>query len=270
MTIIRPLNGLIGAVSVFIGALLTHTPLNPVQVLFACLVCFFIISAGNVLNDYADIEIDKINKPKTLIASGKLKPNQALGISIILFIIGLVLSIELSSPMFLVALSTSLLLFLYNFNLKKAGISGNLLVAFLGGLPFVYGGVLQNNWTATIPPFLFAFLLHLARELLKDIQDINGDKVGNAVSFPIKYGIKPSIRLTVSILIILILFTPIPFLLNLYGFAYLITVILFIDIPIIFLIYKVLKNNSFVPTACNILKFNMLIGLVVLALGYYK
>lgn len=270
MSIIRPLNGLIGAVSVFIGALLTHKHIIISQLILACLVCFLIISAGNALNDYVDAEIDKINRPTRTIASGKATRNQVLIISIILFVAGLAISIKLSLGMFLIALLAALLLLIYNFNLKKLGLSGNLVVAFLGGLPFVYGGILQKKWELTIIPFLFAFLLHLARELLKDVEDMEGDKKGNVISFPIKHSERGAIVLATLVLGILILITPVPFILHLYGWIYLVAVIVFMDLIIGILIYRLLKNNSFVPKACNILKFNMLIGLVVLALGYYK
>ncbi|MCK4352420.1 UbiA family prenyltransferase [candidate division WOR-3 bacterium] len=282
ISLLRPLNGIIGASSVFIGAWLTHKKIIPIDLALACIACFLIIGAGNAINDYVDAEIDMINKPKRPIPSGKVTKRQALIISTILFILALEISLKISINVFIIALVSSLLLLVYNFNLKRKGISGNILVTCLGGMPFVYGGVVVKSWLPTLIPFSFAFLLHLSREILKDIIDIKGDKVIKSISFPIKHGIKKSINLTILVLSVLILLTPMPFIFHLYGMPYLIAVLICIDLTLGLIIYKLLRpvalrqltewtgeDKSFIPKACNLLKFNMVIGLGVLALGYY-
>ena len=274
--LIRPLNGLIGGISVFVGGFLTQKELRSPELPLACLVCFLIISAGNSLNDWADAEIDKINKPKKPIPSGKFTRPQVLVISIILFVFGLFISLKLPIALLFIALFASLLLLLYNFRLKAKGLSGNLIVAILGGLPFIYGGVVLGDWLPTLIPFGFAFLLHFAREILKDIEDIPGDRNANNVSFPIKYGVRKAILLSNLILGVLIAFTFLPFFIGWYGVIYLIGVILCIDLSLGLTIYKlrqvgcdVVIASTYVSKACDSLKFTMLIGLAVLSLGYY-
>ena len=272
LKLLRPLNGIIGGVSVFVGGFLTHEIVGTrhgVSLLLASLVCFLLISAGNAINDWADTEIDKLNKPDKPIPSGKLTRSQVLVISIILFALGLLITLKLPMPMFFIALFASVLLLLYNFKLKAKGLSGNLVVAILGGLPFIYGGVVLGNWLPTLIPFGFAFLLHFAREILKDIEDIPGDRNANNVSFPIKYGVRKAILLSNLILGVLIAFTFLPFLVGWYGVLYLIGVVLCIDLSLGIAIYKLSKNDDYVSKACDSLKFSMLIGLAVLALGYY-
>lgn len=270
LKLIRPLNGMIGGVSVFIGGFLTHESIRNFCLFLACLVCFLIISAGNAINDFVDADMDKINKPKRPIPSGKCTKGQVLIISIILFTVGLVISVKLGLQMFIITLIASLLILMYNFNLKKQGISGNLLVAFLGGFPFVYGGIVLGKWVPTLIPFGFAFLLHFAREILKDIEDIPGDKSMNSISFPIKYGVRKATLLSTITLSVLIGVTILPFVLYIYGLPYLIGVILCIDIPLGVIIYKLLKTERYVFSANKLLKFNMVIGLGILALGYYR
>ncbi len=272
--LLRPLNGIIGGISVFVGGFLaynsqltTHNSLFELPL--ACLVCFLIISAGNSINDWADAEIDKLNKPDKPIPSGRFTRPQVLVISIILFALGLLITLLLPIALFFIALLASLLLLLYNFNLKARGLSGNLVVAVLGGLPFIYGGVVLGDWLPTLIPFGFAFLLHFAREILKDIEDMPGDSNANNVSFPIKYGVRKAILLSNLILGVLIAFTFLPFLAGWYGVLYLIGVILCIDLSLGLTIYKLSKDESYVSKACDSLKFTMLIGLAVLALGYY-
>lgn len=267
--LLRPLNGVIGGLSVFVGGLLTHE-LVSLPLLLACLVCFLIISGGNAINDFVDTEIDRINKPDRPIPSGRCTKRVVLIISIVLFAVGIGISIWLGLQMFLIAILASFLILLYNFNLKGRSISGNLLVSFLGGLPFVYGGVALGRLPPTLIPFGFAFLLHFAREILKDVEDIPGDRSANKSSFPIKYGVKKAILLSTITLAILMGVTIVPFLFHLYGLIYLISVIVCMDIPFFVIIYNLFKSDKYVFRANNLLKFNMIIGLVILALGYYK
>ena len=267
--LLRPLNGIIGGLSVLVGGLLTYETIGS-NVFLACLVCFLIISAGNAMNDFVDFEIDKINRPTRSIPSGKLTKNEVLIGALLFGAMGLMLSILLGMQMFMITCLALVLIFMYNFNLKRKGISGNLLVAFLGGFPFVYGGIAMGKPIFTIIPFLFAFLLHLAREILKDIEDMTGDKTANSISLPIKYGSQKAIRLAIGILTLLILVTVLPYVIHLYNIFYLISVVICIDIPICVVIKKLLKSESYVPTANKLLKFSMIIGLGVLVIGGYR
>jgi len=267
--LLRPLNGIIGGLAVLVGGLLTDETIEP-NIFLACIVCFLIISAGNAMNDLVDFEIDKINRPTRSIPSGKLTKKEVIIGSAVLFIIGDMASILLGIQILIITCLASLLIIIYNFNLKRKGISGNLLVAFLSGFPFVYGGIVIGKPIFTVIPFLFAFLLHLAREILKDIEDMTGDKIANSLSFPIKYGSKKAIRLAIGILSSLILVTILPSAIQLYNRVYLIGVIICIDIPVCIVMYKLLKSEMYVSTANKLLKFSMVIGLGILVIGGYK
>ncbi|MBI4721430.1 MAG: geranylgeranylglycerol-phosphate geranylgeranyltransferase [Candidatus Stahlbacteria bacterium] len=267
--LLRPLNGIIAGLSVLVGGLLTYEDISG-NVFLACLVCFLIISAGNAMNDLVDSEIDKINRPTKPIPSGKLTKKEVIIGSTVLFIIGIMASILLGMQMLIITCLVSLLIIIYNFNLKRKGISGNLLVAFLSGFPFVYGGITMGKPIFTIIPFLFAFLLHFSREILKDIEDMVGDKTANSISLPIKYGNKKAIRLAIGILGLLILVTLLPPAMHLYNRFYLISVVICIDIPMCVIMYRLLKSETFVPAANNWLKLSMVIGLGVLVIGGYR
>jgi geranylgeranylglycerol-phosphate geranylgeranyltransferase len=268
--LLRPLNGVIGGLSVFVGGLLTHESVRGPYLALACFACFLVISAGNAINDFVDADIDKINRPQRAIPSGKFTKRQVLIISLVLFAIGLVISAGLGVQMFAIALLASILTVLYSFWLKSKGIFGNLLVACLGGLPFLYGAVTIGHWSSAIVPFAFAFLLHLPREVLKDIEDMPGDRTVGSESFPLKHGTTKAILLSCAMMIILIAATILPFLIRLYGMPYLIGVLICIDIPIGWTAYKLFSYDSYVSKADNMLKCQMLIGLGILALGYYR
>ena len=67
-----------------------------------------------------------------------------------------------------------------------------LIIALLTGLAFIYGGFAVGNPVAAIVPAVFAFLINLIREIVKDIQDIEGDTKAGVITFPIKFGFKKS------------------------------------------------------------------------------
>lgn len=272
MMLIRPTNGIIGAVSVLIGASLANkfSILNPqfsiLDITLACLSCFLIISAGNSFNDYCDAEIDSINRPERPIPSGKIRENQALAISIIFSLLGL-FSAYLVSPILLsVALAGLFLLFLYSHFLKRRGLIGNVIVAILGGVPFIYGALAVKRFAPALIPFGFAFLFHFTREILKDVEDIKGDRLNNTSSFPMQYGERKAVILAVSILILLILFTFLPFVFGFYGIYYL-TAILILNFILIMIAVRLFQNKVPIAQVTHHLKFGMVIGLVALFLS---
>jgi len=99
----------------------------------------------------------------------------------------------------MIVLFSIVLLFLYSKYLKRIPLLGNVTVAFLTGLVFIFGGVVVSNPGAAIVPAVFAFLINLIRELVKDMEDIEGDKIAGVITFPIKYSLKKT-----SILILII------------------------------------------------------------------
>ena len=71
-------------------------------------------------------------------------------------------------------------------------------VAFLTGLVFIFGGVVVENPTAAIVPAIFAFLINLIREIVKDMEDVEGDNKAGVITFPIKFGFQKSKILILS------------------------------------------------------------------------
>ena len=90
--IIRPFNCFFVALTVFAGAYYLRVIDQFQQVFFAMLSATFIAAAGYVINDFFDIPIDKINKPKRILPSGKMQPKIAYLYAVLLFVIGILLS----------------------------------------------------------------------------------------------------------------------------------------------------------------------------------
>ncbi|HEX7401974.1 MAG TPA: UbiA family prenyltransferase, partial [candidate division Zixibacteria bacterium] len=125
----RPVNNFITALSVLVGAAIAGKIESWTMVLFACLSAFFISAGGNVINDFFDIDIDRINKPNRLLPRAKIPPNSALIWSILLFLAGLILSLQVRPLSLLIAFIAYVFLVLYSYILKKTFLWGNLTVS---------------------------------------------------------------------------------------------------------------------------------------------
>ena len=101
---------------------------------------------------------------------------------------------------------------------------------------------LEGDLKLIIPPVILAFILMLIREIVKDIADIEGDSLMNVMTFPVLYGINKSIHIILGLVFLLILATF--YFISLYNITYLISVILFVDIPLIYFTAKLFKNRS--------------------------
>ncbi|MBW9222174.1 UbiA family prenyltransferase [Methanothermococcus sp. SCGC AD-155-C09] len=211
------------------------------SILIAALVVFLICGYGNVINDIFDIEIDKINKPYRPLPSNRISLKNAKLFSFLLLIMGLLLSL-FNKVCFLIALINSVVLYVYAKRYKKNKIIGNLLVAYLTGSVFLFGGAAVNNMLITLILFLCALFATWSREIIKDFEDMEGDIKEGVVSLPIKYGIK-SPYIAGILLIIAILLSPLPYIMGIFGLFYLYSIFL-CDIMFIYSFIGLLKNPS--------------------------
>lgn len=201
-----------------------------------------IAAAGNIINDYFDVKADRINKPEKLIITKYVDRKLAIlshwVINFIAFAIATYLSIRNNTfwYVFIHLLSINALWF-YSMYFKRKPLIGNIIIAGLTALVPILCGVhffVQNNFLSVNigsinSPFkewifrlneghfililaFFAFTTNLSREMIKDIEDIEGDKKLSAKTFPIKYGIKKSKLISCILLAISPLFFSILFL----------------------------------------------------------
>ncbi len=106
--------------------------------------------------------------------------------------ISILISVFLNEVALAIVLFSILILFVYSKFLKQIPLIGNITVAFLTGLVFIFGGVVVENPIAAIVPAVFAFLINLIREIVKDMEDVEGDNKVGVITFPIKFGIQKS------------------------------------------------------------------------------
>lgn len=268
----RPVNVVITFITIVLAGIICSVPksLNK-NIWLAAVSGMFVIAAGNIINDYFDVEIDRINKPERVLPAGKLSPNSALLLYVLFSVIALLLSAEINLSAFLIVVFACLMLFLYSYKLKKIILMGNLTVAFFTGLTFIFGGVAVGNWQAGIFPALFAFFVNLIREIVKDAEDVKGDKMAGVITFPQKYKTEKVIFILITLTVLLIVLTTFPFFLKIYNIEYFIMVMIVVNVLFVYFIREIRNNFSMqnLKRMSSLLKLNMILGLISIFIGSF-
>lgn len=195
-SITRPVNaiaaGLAAVVAFYIA---TETVIPAVILLFAVVV--LITAAGNVINDYFDVEIDRVNRPERPIPSGLVGLPFARAYAVTLFLAGILISLFTSALCIAIAVFNSVLLIGYAASLKRTPLFGNITVSYLAASMFLFGGALGglSGFFHVMPFAIMTFFAMLARELVKDGEDVEGDRASGAITIPIRYGIRATMGL---------------------------------------------------------------------------
>jgi len=224
-------------------------------------------AGGNIVNDYFDRFIDAVNKPWRPIPSGRINARTALIVSILLMVIGVLLSILLDYYCFLVAVIASILLFEYSRWIKKTGFPGNIVIALLSLLSILFGGLASPNPSASLLPGLYAFLIILGREVFKGIEDLEGDKKYNVKTLAVVAGPKIAFLFGSTLLLIVVIISPIPYLFYKYNIYYLLTALIGVDLPVITSILLVAHDYKHAWRATRILKIPLFTGLLAFLIG---
>ena len=171
--ITRPVNVLITFLVVIVGALICIISYYSIyKILLAAFSAALTAGAGNIINDIYDIEADKINHPERPLAKEIITINNAWVEYFFLTLLAVAASYFINQTALAIVFLTSVLLYLYSARLKKIPLLGNITVAYLTGLAFIFGGVSVNNVSGAFIPAIFAFLINFIRELIKDMDDI--------------------------------------------------------------------------------------------------
>ncbi len=267
----RPLNVLIGMLSIFMGAFIAGAIQPWVKVLLASLSGGVIAAAANAINDVYDVAIDRINKPHRPIAAGMISPREGAYFSLGLFALGVAIGAAINWQAFGISLVSSILLFWYSAQLKRTVFWGNFVVSLVTALAFIYGGVAVARVGHAIIPAVFSFFYHLGREIIKDAEDVVGDRAENAQTLPIRYGKTVALRVALWIYLTLILLTIVPYWFRIFGIYYLIIVIAVVDLVIVYVLFSMFHDSGSrnLSRASLILKLNMFAGLVAIYVGRF-
>lgn len=263
--IIRPLNTLIAFFSIFVVySLFPGFDISLFTLIALVLFCY--MSGGYILNDFLDMEIDKINKPHRALVKYKINDYVIVIFIVSFFIIGTLIASLLSPLSRDIAIYIALPgIIIYEFIFKRIALIGNIIISILVGLVFVYSeAAITGDVTITYKIMILAFSLNLIREVIKDIQDEKGDRAHYFKTLPIILGITGTIYivrfLSIMFFVVSLLFAPqfmSPFFLPLIFFI--------IHLPLLYINLRLTDNISSKECArfSNILKLMIIAGVLI-------
>lgn len=266
--------------------------LNEFQFFLLVLATALICAGGYVINDYFDVQIDAVNKPDKQIIGKKIAPEKAFNFYLILTVFGLGLGVYLSLAIdywklvtiFVVVIA---LLYLYSIAFKRMVFIGNFIVALLTAIcviivmlfePSLYNLARPGDYyiaglcTKYIMGIsFFAFALTVVREIVKDIQDIEGDRKYNAKTLPVKYGARRTVLIAELFLLVTIggllylNFT----VFNIFGNIYLIYILVLVAF-LLFIGFRLFNagTKKEYGVISTLLKISMVVGLGLMPLYY--
>jgi 4-hydroxybenzoate polyprenyltransferase len=249
-----------------------------------------IAAAGYISNDYFDVITDRINKPEKQYIGKQISPGSVLATALLLSVAAFILSTWLTllirswmpATLLLIALAV---VWWYAIQLKKSYIWGNIAVASMSAGTIAMAWLLEMQCSQISPETsqiitrivsvisLFAFLLTLLREILKDVEDIEGDRLIDCKSFPIIKGIaftKSTLVVITTITIILLLVTQI----NLFQyqrFTAVVWLLICVEIPLIWFANALQKSQTKTEfhNLSTLLKLIMVTGILTLVAGQF-
>ncbi len=264
--IIRYPNAVMAGLTTFIGYWLSDStlPLSSILLLIGATICS--TGFGNTINDIQDIDSDRICHPNRPLPKGDISVRSAWLFSLLLIVTALISSFTVSNLHGLATLLPLLLLIIYAFYLKATPITGNLLVATLVAYTILYGALGGAGFFRLIFPASIAFLLNFSREIIKDLQDSDGDKSSGVVtSAVLSIRILKTIIYVCSIACISLLLITIY--MKLFGNFYII-ISLSVIVPLhIYRTVLICKKNfeKRFTLISSLFKLEMLTGLIALA-----
>ena len=274
-----------------INSFISNPSLTSIDFIILSLSILFITAGGYIINDLYDIEADTINKPLKVFISKSISKKNAWFIYLLSSTLGVSLGIYLSvikNSDFLsfYFIGTTLLLFLYSGLLKKQVFIGNLCISLLVALPIyllykfdsnskTISNILQYFFLSTVVFYymFFAFLTTMIREIIKDIEDINGDYTVKLKTLPIVIGKTRARNISIFLSVVLLLFL---FLVSSNYFIskkyFLGTIMLMISIIVVHFIFKSwnASTKKQFHYLSNLMKLIMFTGILSMILFKFK
>ena len=265
------------------------------QFILVAIAILCITASGYIINDIYDVDTDKINKPTSIFIGNTISKKNGIRAYFILTCVGLILGIytsyskgNISYSIFFIG--TIILLYWYSKSLKRIAVIGNIVISFLTALSlfivFIFevkntysfstlSEAIANFFTSisvTVSIFiyiLFAFFMTLIREIIKDIEDVNGDYALKMKTLPILIGIQRTKKVLlvlssfVFLFILILLKEELVHIPLLFWYT-----LLFIISPFIWFLYKLFnsKTSKNFHLLSNLIKFIMFFGILSMLL----
>jgi len=223
-------------------------------------------AAGNTINDIYDVDIDRVNRPERPLAAHGLSIRAAYVLYIFFVVAAVVLAFFLPRAAALWIGVWIVLLHIYSWRLKRICLAGNLLVSIVAGSGFLLGAYAGGSLMAGLMPAAYTFVFNVGREIVKDVADIEGDRVCEARTFPIVSGRRSALSTALAIFLALCIALPVPAFLGHYRMAYGFIMLLTL-VPILLIsIWMILQRRS-LGLVSSLLKLGMFFGCIAFYFG---
>lgn len=255
----------------------------------------FIAAAGYIINDYFDINIDQVNKPSRVVVGSHISRRWVIFWHLLLSVLGIYIS-TIAFPfqsywhIHLSNLLTILLLWFYSTNFKKDFLIGNVVISILTAWSiavvyfskFTVQEILHPNINDTanfrfakimVLYSVFAFILTLVREALKDMEDMEGDQKFGCKTLPIVWGLRPTkVYISVWLVVLIGSLSVIQLYVIPFGWWYsILYCILFIIAPLSFVLLKLrtaFESKDFRQLS-KLVKIAMFAGILSMLFFYF-
>lgn len=198
------------AIAAITGTTVLFT-LAPTVPLYHYILTAYVLAAMNAaacaINDYWDVDKDRIDHPERPLPTGKLSLNQAWWAAVLLFASALIAVLPLGRSPSLLAMVSMVALWGYSPLLRYSGILGNVVVAAIIAAILLLGSLVAHRPTALFYPIGFVFIHVLAHEIVFDMHDTPGDRSqgivtvagrwGNSVAFTVVWGLLGLLALSI-------------------------------------------------------------------------
>ncbi|HHZ65129.1 MAG TPA: hypothetical protein EYN38_01085 [Flavobacteriales bacterium] len=251
------------------------------------LATLMITAAGYAINDYFDTKVDLKNRPDKIVVGRTIKRRVAMVLHVVMSAIGILIGIFIALKNHLYELAlinffTVVLLWFYSTRFKHQLIIGNLIISMLAALVALIVGLYElpllrklspeivNTpeykliWFWIIGYSIFAFVATLAREIIKDSEDVEGDKQYGSVTVAVRYGLEKTKYVVICIVAIMVLSIAYLQFLFFSDWQAVVYISILIHIPLFFLIWTIIKaaDPKDYHRASWIMKFVMVAGIV--------
>ena len=250
-----------------------------------------IAAAGYIINDYFDLNIDQVNKPEKLVVEKIIKRRWTILWHILLSVAGIAIGfyIDFTSHIWLLGFSNIVcvaLLFFYSTTLKRRLLAGNIIISLLTSWVILvvawceYNHLIRTNNGLHADKILretflyagFAFIISLIREVVKDMEDIEGDRRYGCRTMPIAWGVNATKVFVAVWLVVLIATLCIVqvYALRLEWYWSVVYCIIAIVMPLIFILKKLFtaKSQQDYHKLSSLIKLVMFTG--ILSMIFFK
>ena len=263
MELTRPANCVAAGVLTATGAFMAGIDDAAVATAVAVATTAVAVAAGNAVNDYFDREIDAINQPDRPIPRGAVSPRGALAFAAALFGLAVALAVRLPPTAVAIAVVNLVALVTYTTVFKGTPGLGNGLVSYLVGSTFLFGGAAVGTLAAPLVLAVLAALSTFTREVIKDVEDLAGDREKGLRTLPVAIGARRSLWIGTGTLAVAVAVSPLPYLLGTFGAVYL-AVVAVADAVMAYACYEAFAD----PTAAQAhFKYGTFLAAVAFVIG---